>query len=215
MRSRQVALNSMETVMINRYITAAILVATLVCSHFANAVLIRVNGGGTVNNLALETGTVWDIDDVSGNLLGAYNVDVFGTTWDVAFREGTFNNLYGNTSTVSGRTVYEAHLFNEALIAGVFVDRHFPYARHFDINVSSTYGCGDRDMCRVTTPYGSDISDVMIYVKYFNMKDGDLQQFSTDSSASRRMDVTAPTDVKDSVVFEFWSMRVTISWNPQ
>ena len=48
-------------IMINGYITAAILVTTLLCSHLANAVLIRVSDGGTVNDLASETTTVWDI----------------------------------------------------------------------------------------------------------------------------------------------------------
>ena len=149
----------METIMINRYITAAILVTTLSCSHFANAVLIRVSDGGTVNNLALETETVWDIDDL-GKLQGAFNVDVGGTLWDVVFRDGTFNSVFSEAeaATIDVRTEHEATDFAEALLASVFVDGMAP-ALLFDSRPDFTRGCTDANFCLVITDFAPENED--------------------------------------------------------
>ena len=142
----------METVMINRYITAAILVTTLSCSHLANAVLIRVSDGDTVTNLASETETIWDIDDVSGNLLGAFNVAAGTALWDVVFRDGTFTNVYPSTATVIATTSLEARNFRDALASNVLVDG--ATAQHwFDSSHELTSGCGDIASCKVSTPH--------------------------------------------------------------
>ena len=141
--------------MINRYITAAILVTTLTCSHLANAVLIRVSNGDTVTNLALETETVWDIDDISGNLLGAFNVDVGGTLYDVAFRDGSLRTVYLNTSIVDVRTSIEAMEFTEALETSVLLNGVRP-SRAFDTEPELTSGCSNEIVCRIYTIFGEE-----------------------------------------------------------
>lgn len=159
--------------MINRYITAAILVTTLSCSHFANAVLIRVSDGGTVNNLALETETVWDIDDL-GKLQGAFNVDVGGTLWDVVFRDGTFNSVFSEAeaATIDVRTEHEATDFAEALLASVFVDGMAP-ALLFDSRPDFTRGCTETSFCFVMTDFAPEYEDnLRLRHAAFNNKNG-------------------------------------------
>jgi hypothetical protein len=149
----------METIVINRYITAAILVTTLSCSQLAIAKLIRVSDSGQVDVLASETSTVWEIDNDSGKLQGAFNVDVGGTLWDVVFRDGTFTSLFNDAeaATIAVRTEGEATDLSEALLASVFVDgRDDDF--WFDSLPALTGGCNNTIYCVAVTAYGPEKS---------------------------------------------------------
>ena len=139
-------------IMINRYITAAILVTTLLCSHRANAELIRVSDGETVNDLASESTTVWDIDD-NGKLKGAFNVAVAGTLWDVVFQDGTFGSVFPDSAAIDIRTLDEALEFTTALESGVFVDIA-TLEFMFDSKPELTNGCSEIHECLILTSYG-------------------------------------------------------------
>jgi hypothetical protein len=97
------------------YITTAFLVGTLLCSHLANAELIRVSDGTTVTDLSSETTTIWNIDN--DKLLGAFNVAVDGTLWDVVFSEGSFSTVFPDSSMIIARTGMEARNFSAALLS--------------------------------------------------------------------------------------------------
>ena len=147
----------METIVINRYITAAILVTTLSCSQLAIAKFIRVSDSAQVDDLASETMTVWDIDNFSGKLQGAFNVDVGGTLWDVVFRDGTFTSLFSDAeaASIDGRTEREAIVLSEALLASVFVDGR-DEELWFDRLPNLTVGCADTRTCATVTAYGPE-----------------------------------------------------------
>jgi hypothetical protein len=141
--------------MLNRYITAAILVTTLSYSHLAIAKFIRVSDSGQVDVLASETSTVWEIDNDSGKLQGAFNVDVGGTLWDVVFRDGTFTSLFSDAeaASIDGRTEREAIVLSEALLASVFVDGRDDVF-WFDSLPALTGGCNNTIACVAGTAYG-------------------------------------------------------------
>ena len=146
--------------MINRYITAAILVTTLSCSHLAIAKFIRVSDSGQVDVLASETSTVWEIDNDSGKLQGAFNVDVGGTLWDVVFRDGTFTSLFNDAeaATIAVRTEGEATDLSEALLASVFVDgRDDDF--WFDSLPALIGGCNNKIECVAVTAYGPEVGE--------------------------------------------------------
>jgi hypothetical protein len=149
----------METIMINRYITAAILVTTLSCSHLAIAKFIRVSDSAQVDDLASETMTVWDIDNFSGKLQGAFNVNVGGTLWDVVFRDGTFNSVFSDAeaATIDVRTEREATDFAEALLDSVFVDGSGP-GLLFASRPDFTRGCEHDDCCIAVTSFEREVA---------------------------------------------------------
>ena len=153
--------------MINRYITAAILVTTLSCSHLANAEFIRVIDGETVSAPASESTTIWNIDN--GNLLGAFNVNVDGTLWDVRFIDGLFDIVFTDASFVEVRTVSEAGAFSGALSELVIRDVA-PYL--LDSRPASVFGCSVIEYCELLTPFGlmhvgGVFTEVSIYQNIF------------------------------------------------
>jgi hypothetical protein len=149
----------METIMLNRYITAAILVTTLSCSHLAIAKFIRVSDSAQVDDLASETMTVWDIDNFSGKLQGAFNVNVGGTLWDVVFRDGSFSNLFSiaEAATIDDRTEGEAIDLSGALFDSVFVNgKDDEYL--FNKKPALTRGCSANGICVAVTAFGTEFS---------------------------------------------------------
>ena len=90
---------------------------------------------------------------VGGQLVGASDVDVGGTLYDVAFVEGSCISLFSGCDEVSDftfQTEAAATLASQALMDQVFLDG---VAGTFDSNPELTFGCSDTVDCRVFTPF--------------------------------------------------------------
>ena len=134
-----------------RFITPAFLVITVLCSHIANAALIRVSDGATVSDLASESTTVWDI--VNDKLNGAFNVNVDGTLWDVRFTEGIFGSVFPDSNVPEERISSEADAFSFALADLVLLDSN---GRTFNSSSDAILGCESILECNILTPWGAN-----------------------------------------------------------
>lgn len=90
-----------------------------------------------------------------GILIGAKNVDVGGTLYDVKFEEGTCNAIFNgcDKSKFAFRTPAGAYAAAQALLAQVFVDGR---AGRFDSQPDLTFGCENLfSLCSPIIPYDS------------------------------------------------------------
>lgn len=132
----------------------------LCISSITQAKLIRVSDGFNVKeaDLGSQTETVWNIAK-DGQLLGAYNISVSNTLFDVefvsyesVFVNGQFLNNYGGVAEIEVTTTQEYFNFSKALLSQVLLDR-FQYT--FDTDPDKTFGC-DSDDCWIVTPFALD-----------------------------------------------------------
>jgi len=100
---------------------------------------------------------------VGGQLLGASDVLVDGSLYNVEFLDGTCIDLYSGCDDVSDftfQTQAAALLAAQALLDQVFLDG----ADLFDTNPELTFGCVDTGLCEAGTPYVFDVfGDVAVY----------------------------------------------------
>jgi hypothetical protein len=100
---------------------------------------------------------------VDGELVGAFNVGVGGTLYDVEFVDEDCITAFGGCDEASDftfNTADDATLASEALFAQVFIDG--PEGA-FDTNPALTAGCTDPYVCGVFTPYGSNFTSGIIF----------------------------------------------------
>jgi len=101
--------------------------------------------------------------NADGILMGADNVNVDGTLYDVRFRDGTCAVLYAPCNCASSfvfRSEASARLASQALLDTVLVDGPGPLGM-FGSNPELTDGCQDRGQggagnCEILTPYRWD-----------------------------------------------------------
>ena len=99
---------------------------------------------------------VLQIDGVTGKLTGATGVMVQGTSYDVAFREGTCASLFSGCDSPDD-LLFEHELAAaaaSALLEQVFLD--VQSGPQFDSNPALTFGCSDPFWCVVFTPIRTD-----------------------------------------------------------
>jgi hypothetical protein len=97
-----------------------------------------------------------------GQLLGASDVDVNGTLYDVEFLDGTCIALFGGCDEVSDFTFqneWDVRDASQALLDEVFIDG---MDGPFDTQPELTFGCDDVLRCRVWTPYGTAYSGTRV-----------------------------------------------------
>ena len=146
----------MVIIMITRWIAPTFLAITLLCSHAANAGLIRVSDGSTVMDLASETREVLHYDD-NGILLGGYNFRV-GTfpnhvLWDLAFIDGSYNDIFVDAN---GYVIPDIAALNDFLgtLNDILLGNGWDYS--FKDSPNKIFGCegatGPNDMCVVVQP---------------------------------------------------------------
>ncbi|MDP6343056.1 MAG: PEP-CTERM sorting domain-containing protein [Alphaproteobacteria bacterium] len=88
-----------------------------------------------------------------GELIGATDVDVGGTLYDVAFVEGSCIDEFGGCDEPTDfafTTLADATLAAQALLDQVFVDS---VAGNFDTDPTLTFGCSDPFGCGAVVPY--------------------------------------------------------------
>ena len=91
------------------------------------------------------------LDVVGGRLVGAFGVEVDGRAYDVSFRDGMCEGLFGScngpgdfTFSEEGAAAASRALIDEVLIDGMLGD--------FDSNPGLTLGC-EGPVCAIVTPY--------------------------------------------------------------
>ncbi len=102
---------------------------------------------------APATAAILDVDP-SGQLLGATNVNVDGTLYDVMFLDGSCITLFSEcdaTSDFPFQTEATAVLAAEALLLNVLTDTS---AGSFDADPELINGCTNRFTCTTFIPYG-------------------------------------------------------------
>lgn len=98
-----------------------------------------------------------------GQLLGASGVVVDGSSFDIAFLDGTCISLYNGCDAVSDftfQTSAAALLASQALLDQVFLDG----ANLFDTTPALTFGCTSVTNCIALTPYGFTSGAVSVLI---------------------------------------------------
>ncbi len=145
----------------NRWLLSAFFTVALLASQLTHAALIRTSDGNTVSNLASETTTVWNIGEglFAGQLLGAFNVNVEGTLWDVVFEEGTIANIFTNADGFDAPDNSAAVAFSRALGNSVFLDL---FGFEFDNDPTAISGCEVIRLCSIITPYQNNFGASLV-----------------------------------------------------
>ncbi len=92
------------------------------------------------------------LDVVGGQLLGARNVSILGSLYDVEFKDGTCADLFGGCDEASDftfTTVARATAAAQALLDQVFLDG----IDLFDTEPALTVGCASPLRCNTLVPY--------------------------------------------------------------
>jgi hypothetical protein len=86
-----------------------------------------------------------------GQLTGADDVDVGGTSYDVAFVDSTCDSIFGPclSSAFDFNSFGEANTASLALIEQVFKDVR--------VSITDIFGCGNTRDCAAITPFGVDL----------------------------------------------------------
>ena len=94
---------------------------------------------------------VWQMD--SGQLIGALGVDVNGTPYDVAFKEGTCASVFGvcDAAHFDFTSFDTAEAASKALLDQVFINTT---DGPFDDTPNLTYGISDVSIGYILTPFG-------------------------------------------------------------
>ena len=90
------------------------------------------------------------IVDGGGQLIGARDVNISGTLYEVQFRDDTFTNIFGDASGLDAQSEAEARLFGQALIDQVFVDAP---SGLFNTDPELISGCENTNACEVLIPF--------------------------------------------------------------
>lgn len=93
--------------------------------------------------------------DFSGNLLGATDIDISGSLYDVSFLDGSCAQVYNgcNSNNDFIFNSNQAELASQALLSQVFIDST---SGTFDTSVSLINGCESFDECKVYTAFGTN-----------------------------------------------------------
>ena len=151
------------------------------------AVVFAILFGVGSLGLAASPARAMAILDVDGNgqLLGAKNVDVLGTLYDVRFVEGTCIALFSGCDEASDfdfTTEATATAAAQALLDQVFIDSVLGM---FDSDPSLTLGCSDPSFCGSAIPYGLVITVFVQAISADNLDTGDqVRPFIVENSRS-------------------------------
>jgi hypothetical protein len=131
------------------------------------------------------------LDVVGGKLVGARNVDVQGTLYDVRFLDGSCSSLFSgcdSTSDFDFTNLFVARDAARALVDQVFIDSSLGA---FDSFAHLTEGCGSLTLnCLLQIPYGFNPTNVKTAVAVNYSASAAGNDFGGFSSASPTADYT-------------------------
>lgn len=142
------------------------------------------------------------IDDISGELLGAINIDVFnnGDLYDVFFKDGTVNSAMGGVDFLDAENQTEATSFSQALLDYVLID----FGTYlFDSLPVTIFGCDNEEECRVVTPFMIDAANSHSIVAR-NIHNGNI-----DSLGGSAFDLTTDFTNFSDLVWADWQPSPT------
>lgn len=96
---------------------------------------------------------ILNIDPNTGELIGASNIDVNGTFYDVLFREGSIEEIFSPLHSFDASSKEEADLFSLALLNQLF-SQNPPSG--YDYNPDQIFGCSYLNECSILAPYAVD-----------------------------------------------------------
>ena len=128
-----------------------------------------------------------------GQLLGAADVDVGGTLYDVSFLDGSCDSLYGGCSSFTFNTQADAALASQALLDQVFIGA-------FDSNPSLTNGINSPLEGEVRTPWVTNLGVVTLMLAR-NGDDSDFLDFVFDDAVA----VSEDTGNSAIAVYAVWA----------
>lgn len=111
--------------------------------------------GSLISLLAASDARAATLDVVGGQLVGAFDVDVGGDLYDVAFVDGTCTAVFTGCNAASDfafQTAADAADAAQALLDQVFLDGGLA----FDSNPALTDGCTAPGLCGAYTPFATD-----------------------------------------------------------
>ncbi len=148
------------------------------------------------------------LDVVGGQLLGARNVSILGSLYDVEFKDGTCADLFDGCDEASDftfTTVNGAHGAALALLNLIFLDD--PLLGLFDADPELTQGCENLGVCVSIIPYaavGRNRFDARAAFNYYqpldNRDQGDLvdrrnrESYDSDGDAFRTFALITPAN---------------------
>ena len=144
-----------------------------------------------------------NIDTVTGQLLGADEVDVGGVLYDVDFVDGACVALFDgcdDPSDFTFTTDVDALAAMNALQSQVFVDT---LDGNFGTEPELTNGCEDLSSCSIQTPYALSSAIQAEVALLLNLADGPAFSF-TDTFTTLSDTTTAP-----SIVYAQWGLSET------
>jgi len=163
--------------------------------------------------ISVSHANVIHVTDASGNLLGAENVLVDGTLYDVAFSDGTCIALYKGCDEPSDfifSTRSLADLASRALLDTVFID--IVSGKFFDTQHTLTNGCSTGIFCYVMTPYnmladdGTFVSVAGSWIINYNAQFNQHDQIQTPNYQHIIVDVSDVTNKTYAV----WTKAVDV-----
>ena len=136
---------------------------------------------------------------VGGQLLGASDVIVDGTLYNVAFLDGTCIDLFSGCDEVSDftfQTGAAALLASQALLDQVFFDGAFL----FDTDPELTVGCTDDVVCRAITPYAFGGGGVLIAIA------ANVAGVAVDTVGFSGIAIGVDMVLVDDIVYAVWAL---------
>lgn len=119
-------------------------------------VFLTVFSTAQVHGTLISTGngtTMLNVDD-NGILLGAVNVSVGSTLFDVVFTDGSFNDVFNSGLALDANTEAQATNFSQALIDSVLVSAN-DGSNIFSYSADVIFGCDSILGCLIYTPYAA------------------------------------------------------------
>lgn len=141
--------------------------------------------------------------DSGGNLLGAFDVDVGGTLYNVEFVDGSCSEVFDGCDGADDFTFFQSEsdalLASQALIENVFIDVSLGM---FDSDPKLTSGCDNQVRCFVYTPWVTDFSMLISLASARNLSPS--SGFS-DVVLSQQFSFSVESALSDSAAWARWS----------
>lgn len=142
----------------------------------------------------------------NGILTGATGVDVSGTLYDVAFRDGTCAQIYGacDAAHFTFATSASAQAASQALLEQVFIDGP---AGDFDSHPELTAGCAHIHTCNAFTAYALDTAQASFY--RWSATNVDPTQLVGDNATQMTNFITLDTSASSISTWAVWTAQTT------
>lgn len=138
-----------------------------------------------------------------GQLTGIQNIDVDGIFYDVEFKEGSFNSIFGTTSNLAFTTMPDAFLATTALLAAL-VDGGG--GLQLDTNPDTIFGCEASSECYIMTPSSDFVNVVGNLLFAATLRNGSSEILDSDVQLFE-VELTYDMSTDPDITYADWSLR--------